>query len=348
VNQVLVVDDHETNLKLYARVVTQIPGSSSNAFTSAKSALRWAETNDVSLVLVDQEMPELSGIDFIRAFRELRGRGDVPIIMITGTPDKEVRRSAVQSGASAFLTKPVDPVEFIALAQNFMVMHNLKRDALVRAENLQTQLRALQSVIDAKDAEVIETLERVMEVRDQRLADHCKRTALYAEAIARKLRIASQDVARIALAARVHDIGKLSIPDRTLLKPTRLSDAERRTVQGHPAAGAALFRERESPLLNLAAQIALGHHERLDGRGYPGGLKGEQIPYAARIVAVADAFSALTSQRPYREALSVGLALDEIERGAGDHFEPRIITALRDAMPEVLEARARYPDLASA
>jgi len=345
-NRVMVVDDHETNLKLYARVVTQIPNASSNAFVSPKSALRWAEINDIALVLVDHEMPEMSGVDFIRAFREIRGRHDVPIIMITATADKELRRTAVQSGASAFLTKPVDPVEFIALAQNFMVMHNLKREALVRADNAQTQVRLLQTTVDAKDVELIETLERVMETRDKRLADHCKRTALIAEAIANKLRLSTNDVRMIAAAARVHDIGKLSVADRVLHKPARLSDAERRAVQAHAAAGAALFRERETPLLVLAAQIALSHHECFDGSGYPAGLKGEAIPLAARVVAVADAFSALTAARPQRDALSVGLALDEIERGTGSRYESRIVGALRESAPEIADVRARYPDLA--
>ncbi len=346
-NRVMVVDDHETNLKLYARVVTQIPNSQSNAFVSPKSALRWAEINDISLVLVDQEMPEMSGVDFIRAFREIRGRHDVPIIMITATSgDKELRRTAVQTGASAFLTKPVDPVEFIALAQNFMVMHNLKRDALARAESSQVQVRLLQTSVDAKDVELIETLERVMEARDKRLADHCKRTALIAEAIANKLRLSTNEVRGIATAARVHDIGKLSVADRVLQKPARLTEVERRSVQAHAAAGAALFAERETPILALAAQIAGSHHEWFDGSGYPAGLKGEAIPLAARVVAVADAFCALTSSRPYRDALSVGLALDEIERGAGNHYEPRIVGALRESTSEIADVRARYPDLA--
>lgn len=345
-NRVMVVDDHETNLKVYARVITQIPNSSSNAFLSPKSALRWSEINDVSLVLVDQEMPEMAGVDFIRAFREIRGRHDVPIIMITATSDKELRRTAAQNGASAFLTKPVDPVEFIALAQNFMVMHNLKREALMRAENAQTQVRLLQGTVDAKDLELIETLERVMEGRDKRLADHCKRTALIAEAIANKLRLSTNEVRSIAAAARIHDIGKLSVADRVLQKPARLTEVERRAAHGHAEAGAAIVRERETPLLVLAAQIANSHHEWFDGNGYPAGLKGEAIPLAARIVAVADAFCALTSHRPYRDALSVGLALDEIERGAGSRYESRIVGALRECTPEIADVRARYPDLA--
>lgn len=345
-NRVLVVDDHETNLKVFARVVSQIPNTSSNAFLSPKSALRWSEINDVALALVDQEMPEMSGVDFIRAFREIRGRHDVPIIMITATGDKELRRTAVQTGASAFLTKPVDPVEFIALAQNFMVMHNLKRDALSRAESSQAQVRMLQGAVDGKDIEVIETLERLMAGRDKRLADHCTRTALFAEAIANKMRLSTNDVRSIATAARVHDVGKLTVPDRVMLKPGRLTDVERRLAQSHAEAGAALFRDRETSLLTLAAQIATSHHERFDGSGYPAGLKGEAIPLGARIVAVADAFAALTSHRPYREALSVGLALDEIERGAGVRFEGRIVGALRESTAEIIEVRARYPDLA--
>ncbi|MGB8266614.1 MAG: HD domain-containing phosphohydrolase [Candidatus Velthaea sp.] len=345
-NRVLVVDDHETNLKLYARVVSKIPNAQPVSFLSAKAALKWAELNDVALALVDQQMPELSGVEFIKLFRQLRGRADVPIIMITGNTDRELRREALQSGAGAFLTKPVDPVEFLAVAQNFIAARSTRVEAAARADAAQGLVRSLTASLEARDVELIEMLERLMQARDKRLAEHCKRTALYATIIARKLGLSVIDVNAIALAARVHDVGKVTVADRVLYKPSRLSEPERAAVQAHAAAAGTLLKDRESPILALAAQIATHHHEHVDGTGYPSGLRGDAIPEAARIVAVADAFSALTSRRPYREALSVGIALDEIDRDAGTHFERRIAAALRDSTTEILEARALVPDSA--
>jgi putative two-component system response regulator len=345
VHRVLVIDDHEPNVMLYGKVITKIPQAEAIPFTSARAALTWADINDPALIVVDQQMPEMPGLEFIRLVRELRGRAETPIIMITGQSDKELRREALKRGASAFLNKPVDPIEFLAIAANFIKARALRLDAQAHSDQLAAQVRALSAELETRDRELIDALVRTAELRDKRLADHMTRTALIAERIGTRIGLSQLDVQQLAVAARIYDIGKLAVPDRVLYKSGKLTSDERALATKHAADGYELLRGGHSPLIKLAAEIARSHHERFDGTGYPGNLRGEAIPRAARIVGVADAFAAMTANRPWRDALSVGIALDEIERESGGAFEPRLVGALREVMPDVLEIRAKVPDL---
>lgn len=344
-NRVLVVDDHEANLKLYARVVAQIPESEAFTFISARAALAWSDINDPALVVLDQQMPELSGLEFIALLRQLPGRAETPIIMITGNSDRELRREALQRGASAFLNKPVDPVEFLAIATNFIAHRRSRMDAIARAETHFNQSRAYAVELENRDREELAALFRTVEIRDRRTAEHMARVGLYSERIGKRIGLAKNEVDLLALAARMHDIGKAGIPDRIFYKQGRLTVEDRVIVRKHTTDGHSVFAEARSALHKMAGDIALSHHEHFDGSGYPGGLRSDAIPLAARIVGLADSFAAMTARRPWREALSVGIAMDEIERESGRHFEPRLVGALKDAMPDILEARAKIPDL---
>lgn len=343
-NEVLVLDDHETNLTLYSRVIANIPNATPVTYASAKAALAWSSVNDPVLVLVDQQMPEMTGLDFIRLFRELRGRSETPIIMITGDGNRELRREALRGGVSAFLNKPVDPIEFLAIASNVISMRTLRIDALARADELASQLSAAKTQTEARDHEVLEAMFQLAELRDPRLAAHMKRTAMIAERIGRRVGLAQREIDLLGAAARVHDIGKIGIPERIIFKNGTLNSAERTTARKHAEDGWALLKNMQSPLVRTAAEIAHSHHERIDGQGYPRGLRGEAIPIAARIVGLSDTFAAMTAHRPWREALSVGVVMEEIERMSGLAFEPRLVGALRDVMPEVLAVRAQVPD----
>jgi response regulator RpfG family c-di-GMP phosphodiesterase len=345
VNRVLVIDDHEPNLKLYAHVITQIADTEAFTFLSANAGLAWAGMNETSLLLVDQEMGELSGLEFIRLFRALRGRAETPIIMLTGNADRDLRRAALRSGASAFLTKPVDPVEFLAIATNFIATYRVRGDAVARAEANFAHVKALTAELHLRDREEIELLFGVAELRDKRAAEHMARTALIAERIGRRVGLSQIELDAMAIAARVHDIGKLAVPDRVLYKTGRLTPEDRVALNKHTVDGHAMLKNGRSALMKLAAEIALSHHERFDGKGYPGGLRGDAVPQAARIVGLADAFSAMTARRPWREPMTVGHAVEEIERMSGSAFAPTLVGALREAMTDVLEVRAQIPDL---
>lgn len=344
-NRVLVIDDHEPNLMLYARVISKIADTEAFTFLSANAGLAWAGMNETSLLLVDQEMAEFSGLEFIRLFRALRGRTETPIIMLTGNADRELRREALRSGASAFLTKPVDPVEFLAIATNFIVAYNVRGEAVARAESNFAHVKSLTAELTLRDREEVELLYGVAELRDKRAAEHMARTALIAERIGRKIGLSQVELEAIAIATRVHDIGKLAVPDRILYKTGRLTPEDRTALNKHAGDGHAMLKHGRSAIMKLAAEIALSHHERYDGKGYPGGLRGDAIPVAARIVGLADAFAAMTARRPWREPMTVGHAVEEIERQSGSHFAPTLVGAFREAMPDVLEARAQVPDL---
>lgn len=342
-NKVLVIDDIETNLTLFKKVISALPDTEAVCFLSSRDALDWATVNQSVLIIVDQNMPELSGIDFISALRD-RGNLDTPIVMITGQTDKELQRDALKRGASAFLSKPVDPVAFVSLARNLIALRGARFDSIARGDAERADAGAASDAIVAYEKNVLDAFATILDLRDPRTGDHCRRVALFSETIARKMMLSLHEVTLIAQAARVHDIGKLAMPDRVLNKAARLMGDERAFAKKHAIDGAKMLSAFTSPLMVAATEIANSHHERFDGSGYPGKLSGAAIPPFARIVAVADTFSALTSRRPWRDAAPVGIAVEQIERDSGSGFEPKVVGAFRDAMPELLDIRAEVPD----
>jgi response regulator RpfG family c-di-GMP phosphodiesterase len=346
-NKVLVVDDVQTNLTVFAKVVAQIPDTEAVCFTSSTEALQWSNGHECVLIIVDQNMPELSGIEFISAVRS-RGNNSTPIVMITGHSDKELQRDALKRGASAFLSKPVDPVAFVSLARNLIALRGARYDAMARAGAAQVEQAASADTAASNDRTIIDAFAQLIDLSDPRSGDHCRRVALYAEAIGKKFGLSMFELSILSQAARIHDIGKVSMPDKILYKAGRLVGDERDVAKKHVTDAVAILERFTSPTMKAAVEIAHFHHERFDGSGYPAKLAGPAIPQYARIVAVADTFSALTSRRPWREAVSVSIAVEQIEKEAGFGFEPRIVGAFRDAMPELLDIRAEVPDLVQA
>jgi len=346
-SKILVIDDVQTNLTVFSKVVTQIPETEAVCFTSSREALAWCAANDPVLIIVDQNMPELSGIEFISELRS-RGNAATPIVMITGTADKELQRDALKRGASAFLNKPVDPVAFVSLARNLIALRGARFESMAKAGAAQADQHALNDAVFAVERSAFDSLVKIIDLRDPRTGDHCRRVAMFAEAIGGRMGFSQIERSQLAQAARIHDIGKLSMPDRVLYKNGRLMGDERNAAKKHVTDAVEMLAAFNTPLLKLASEIAHFHHERFDGSGYPVGLQGVAIPLFARVVAVADTFSALTSRRPWRDAASVSIAVEQIEKEAGFGFEPRIVGAFRDAMPDLLDIRAEVPDLAPA
>ena len=346
-NKVLVVDDVQTNLTVFAKVVAQIPETEAVCFTSAVKALEWAGQNECVLIIVDQSMPELSGIEFITEVRS-HGNSYTPIVMITGHSEKELQREALKRGASAFLGKPVDPVAFVSLARNLIQLRGARLETMAKAGAAHADQQTATEALFALERSTLEAFVRIIDLRDPRTGDHCRRVALFSEAIASKMGLSMIEVTQLAQAARIHDIGKVSMPDRILNKTSRLLGDERDAAKKHVTDGTAMVAGFTTPILHAAAEIVHSHHERFDGTGYPAKLAGPAIPLFARIVAVADTFSALTSRRPWREAASVSIAVEQIEKESGFGFEPKIVGAFRDVMPELLDIRAEVPDLVPA
>jgi response regulator RpfG family c-di-GMP phosphodiesterase len=341
--KVVVIDDVETNLMLFSKVVAQLPETEAVCFTSSREALTWLGINEAVLIIVDQNMPELSGVEFITQLRE-RGNTDIPIVMITGHADRDLQRDALKRGASAFLGKPVDPVAFISLARNLIALRGARFESIAKGEAGRSDQASAAEALSVQERATFDALTKIIDLRDARTGDHCRRVALYSEAIGKRLGLSMIELVTLKQAARVHDIGKIGMPDRLLYKAGRLQGDEREVAKRHATDGAALLDEFSSQLMRTAAEIARSHHERFDGSGYPSKMKGDAIPRFSRIVAVCDTFSALTSRRPWREAAAVSIAVEQIERESGSGFEPRVVGAFRDAMPELLDIKAEIPD----
>lgn len=324
---VLIVDDNPTNLMVLRHLVGRMDNCEPLTMNSAEDALLWCQHNTPDLILTDYMMPGMDGLSMVKALRELPHIQDIPVIMVTTSDMKEVRQNALEGGATDFLAKPVDPAETRARIQN-----------LLKLRRAQRQLRE----VAAQD--LVIRLSHIAESRDPETGKHIERMAFYAQIIATKLGLGPEIEERIFLAAPMHDIGKVAIPDHILLKPGKLTPEEFDIMKTHAARGADFLQGSELPLLQMAHDIALGHHEKYDGSGYPAGLAGDAIPMAARIVAVADVFDALTSSRPYKPAWEIDRALDFMRAQRGMHFDPQVLDAFLDSLEQVLDIQRRLRD----
>ncbi len=342
--EVLIIDDTEINLILFGALIKKLDNCQSHSFASPLDGLAWAATHTPDLVIVDYMMPDIDGLEFIQRFRALPNCVDVPILMITANDQKQVRYRALDSGANDFLAKPVDKVEFLARAKNMLSLSSARRKLADHAEWLSSEVRKATEVILQRERDTVFRLCKAAEFRDPETGAHILRMAHYSQLIAKKLGLPPDEQELLLEAAPMHDIGKVGITDNILLKPGRLDAAEFEIMKQHAAFGYELLKNSNSRVLQAGAEIALGHHEKYDGSGYPQGLKGEAIPIFSRIVAVADVFDALTSERPYKKAWSLEQAVDFLNAGSGTHFDPQCVQAFLDGFDDVLAIRDRYQE----
>lgn len=342
--QVLIVDDAEINLILFQALVKRMDSSESKTFSDAPQGLAWAQSHDIDLVIVDYMMPEMDGIEFISRLRDTPGKKDVPVLMITANDQKQTRYRALDAGATDFLTKPVDKIEFIARATNMLMLGASRKALADRAAWLADEVRKATAEIVQRERETVVRLSKAAEYRDPETGAHILRMAHYSELIAKGLDLTLAEQELLLEAAPMHDIGKVGIADSILLKPGRLTPDEFEIMKHHAIFGYEILKGSSSKVLQAGAEIARAHHEKFDGTGYPNGLVGEAIPIFSRIVAVADVFDALTSQRPYKRAWSLESAAEHIKESAGTHFDPKCVDTFFANWDKVLEIRQRFQD----
>ena len=346
--RVLIVDDSPTNLRVYVAIVAQIAGVEAITFTSSSEALAWCAATEPDLVILDYRMPAPDGLAFIAAYGRLRPGAETPIVMITVEADRDVRRRALELGASDFLTKPSDAVEFLARVRNLLALRQSRVELQGRAESLQVAVERATYKIVEREEETIQRLMRVAGFRDNETGNHVVRMGHYAAHLGGLLGMSTPEQRLLLLATPMHDIGKVSTPDSILLKPGKLTPDEWTVMREHTTVGHAVLEGSSSRILQLAAEIALRHHERWDGTGYPGGISGNAIPVAARIAALCDVYDALLSLRPYKKPWTTADAFAEIERCAGSHFDPAIAAAfLADREPILAIGRQFHDDIAA-
>lgn len=341
---VLIIDDSDINLTLIKALVTKLGDCNPVLFDNPLPALEWCRSHVPDLVIVDYMMPDMDGLKFLAAFRALHGREEVPVLMITANDQKDVRYEALLGGANDFLTKPIDRVEFGARARNMLSLRIGQKYLADRAEHLAAMVEERTLEIRQREKELIFRISRAAEFRDPETGAHIQRMAHYSELIAQGLDLGVEQQKLILEAAPMHDVGKIGIPDYILLKPGRLTIEEFEVMKGHSRMGYELLKESGSEVLRAGAEVALSHHEKYDGSGYPRGLKGNEIPLFGRIVAVADVFDALTSERPYKRAWPLEDARRFLEEGRGKHFDPLCVEAFLAGWERVLEIRQRFRD----
>lgn len=342
--RVLIVDDEPVNAKLLEKMLAAAGYTNFTAITDPRRVAPAYAAERVDLVLLDLNMPEVDGFAVMDQLREIEGSNDLPVLILTAQADRETRLRALAAGAKDFLTKPLDRAEVLTRIRNMLEVQLLHRD-------LRDQNRVLEEMVEARTRElqdtrleVIRHLGRAAEYRDNETGLHIIRMSTYSQLMARAIGMDEAEAEMILNASPMHDIGKIGIPDRILLKPGKLEPDEWEVMKTHTTIGAKILSGHSSPLLGMAAEIALTHHEKWDGSGYPQGLKGEEIPLVGRIVAVADVFDALTSQRPYKKAWPVEQAVEFLQAERGRHFDPELVDVFLSLLDDVLEVSRRYAE----
>jgi putative two-component system response regulator len=294
-------------------------------------AVASAETD---LVVLDLLTPGEEGLDLLEQLRSAGGSSGVPVLVLTDGDDPSTRRRAVAEGASDCLVMPSSAEEAVARVQNLLVTRLLQGRLATQKQDLEVRVGQRTRDVELAHWEVVDRLATVAEYRDDLTGAHQRRVGEMAALIGRRLGMSDLLVRRIRMAAPLHDIGKVAIPDVILRKPAPLDHDEWKVMRTHTSIGARMLTGGDFPLLRTAERIALTHHERWDGVGYPEGLKGEEIPIEGRITAVADVIDCMTHPRPYRDALPATEAIAEVERCSGTQFDPNIVPVVLEAWEE--------------
>jgi putative two-component system response regulator len=351
----LIVDD-DAALRSWARRVLNAQGYDCTLAADADQARETLAGESFDVALLDVNMPGESGIELL-AFLRVE-HPTIAVVMVTGEDDIGLATSAIELGAYGYLVKPVRAGELLINVTNALYRRRREAELLRRFERLENdgvQIEgALRRAIDASglspdvekafQSDGIRRLVRLAEFRDEQTGQHMLRMGRYCELLALQLGLPEQHCELLRIASELHDVGKVAIPDRILLKPGKLTVAEFNVMKTHAEIGHRLLADSDTELLRLAATIAVAHHERWDGGGYPHGLGGEEIALEGRIAAVADVFDALTSDRIYRPAFPVGLAVDMMTAERGRQFQPEVLDAMRSTFDHIDAVRRQYSD----
>ncbi len=333
--KVVIVDDVQMNVTLLKHLVLKLEDTQATCFTDPLTALNWCLENDPDLLVVDYMMPGLSGTELVQRFRVKYP--DTPVLMVTANHEMTLRHQALDIGVTDFLNKPINNTEFLARAKNMLALNRSHK-------HLADEVRKATAKLVEQERETIFCLAKAAEYRDPETGAHILRMAHYSKHIARVLGLPEDQQDLLLQAAPMHDIGKVGTPDVILLKPGKLTPEEFDVMKLHAVIGYEILEANSSALMKVAAEIAYTHHEKFDGSGYPRGLKGEDIPLFGRIVAVADVFDALTSERPYKKAWRVEEASQLLKESAGVHFDPACVAAFFSDFDAILAIKAQFSD----
>ncbi|MGC9386321.1 MAG: HD domain-containing phosphohydrolase [Hydrogenovibrio sp.] len=341
----LVIDDQQMNLDLVCDLLQSEGYRHIHAIKDPLQLNSVLQEWDIDLILLDINMPVLDGFASLaliqQAFAE---EATPPVVMLTAQNDQDNRVKALRSGASDYVMKPFNRYELLKRIE--IQLENWLMKKALRQQNhaLEHKVRERTQALEEAHHEIIYRLGRAAEYRDNETGNHVKRVSFFSEKIALEAGLGEAVAHMIRIASPMHDVGKIGISDSIMLKPGKLTDDEYAEMQRHVEIGGEILEGYNSEVLKLAYEIALTHHEKYNGKGYPKGLKGEDIPISGRIVAIADVFDALTSERPYKKAWPVERAAQLIESEKGAHFDPFLVDCFLKVLPDLLEIKSIYSD----
>jgi putative two-component system response regulator len=365
-SKIMIIDDEQLVIKVVRRFLQSEGYENFVTLTQSSGAVERIEQEQPDVVLLDVMMPEISGLDILRERQRVPSLQLTPFIILSGSQDLEVKQEALEHGATDFLGKPVEKIELTLRVKNSLLLKQQYKDLETHAHELEQEVQERTRQLERSREQILQCLARAAEYRDNETGRHVVRVGKYARVVAERLGLPKEFCGQIELAAQLHDLGKIGIPDAILLNPGKLTEEEFAVMKRHCEIGreildpfaademealrqnksdpARLPSNIRSPLLVLAAKIAQTHHEKWDGTGYPLGLKGEQIPIEGRITSVSDVYDALCSVRPYKEGFSVEQALRIMLAERGTRFDPKVLDAFVDQIPRIEKIRKAYSD----
>jgi putative two-component system response regulator len=343
-NRILIVDDEPVNLKLLDKMLRAEGYTNLVSITDPRQVREAYCAEPTDLILLDINMPHLNGYEVMAQLKELNDPLLPPILVLTAQTGRNFLMRALTEGARDFLSKPFDHYELLARVRNLLDAHLALRFTFDQKEVLEQMVCQRTAEVMESRLEIVQRLGRASEYRDNETGRHILRMSHSAAMLAKQIGWGKERCDLMLYASPMHDVGKIGISDSILLKPARLTDEERAIMETHTIIGADILGGSSSKLLETARVIALTHHEKWDGSGYPGKLAGTDIPIEGRIAAIVDVFDALTSVRPYKKAWSVDEAVEEMREQGGIHFDPELVEHFLAILPGVLRIKERFSE----
>lgn len=341
---ILIVDDEAVNLAILMELLEFDGYHSIDIEESPRRAIELYQQNEYDLILLDINMPELTGFDVMDAFVKIAKPLPPPVVILTALTDRETKLRALKGGAKDFLTKPFDHEEVLCRVSNLIDLHLSQKELLVLNEELELRVIRRTKDLEAAKVEVVNRLAIAADYRDTETSEHTMRVGAISHLLAQAKGFDEEYCNTMHKAAPMHDIGKIGIPDRILLKPGKLNDEEMEIMKTHTVIGETMLDGSPSETLKMAKVIAITHHERWDGKGYPNGLNGTDIPIEGRIVILADIFDALTSVRPYKESWSIEATTAYIKENSGQIFDPELVELFLENINAMIKVKETFQD----
>ena len=334
-SNILIVEDDQVSRKLLTKILTSTGFKNVHAVPNANHLVKLFNELDPDLLILDINLPGVNGFQAMQRLREEHPDGFLPVLVISSDDEEHVHLRALANGAKDFLGKPYNRAKVLVRCRNLIETHLLYKE--LRGKNQELEVKVRERTRELRDSrlDVIRRLGYAAECRDSDTGDHIIRMSRYCACLARAMGMLDEECELVLATTPLHDVGKIAIPDRILLKPGPLTPEEWDIMKTHTIIGGEILSGGESSFLKMAEEIARTHHERWDGKGYPAGLNGTQIPLVGRICAVCDVFDALTSDRPYKKAWTVDDAIKEIKKMSGAYFDPNVVETFLAIFPEI-------------